>query len=95
MELLYVQLRTFLAMLLYGFLAAFLFYTYQKLIKKFHVKKTLLHILDLFFCLFTAVAGFLLLFYINQGSFRFYVILAIFLGICLYILLKNKLKYIS
>ncbi|WP_459170123.1 spore cortex biosynthesis protein YabQ [Natronospora cellulosivora (SeqCode)] len=91
MELLYEQVRTFLGMSLYGFLAGLLFHIYQYLINKFRLKKYILHIFDFLFIFLLAIFAFIFLLYINEGSFRFYVILAILLGILLYNILRKVL----
>lgn len=90
MLLLFDQIRTFLFMFLFGFFSGFLFNIYQKIIDRCKIKKFLIHISDLSFSILLGILGFLILVFLNNGNFRFYVILAIILGLGVYYTLMKK-----
>lgn len=83
------QIRTFLFMLIFGFVVGMTFNLYQIILHRFNFKRFIVHISDIIFSLILGVSGFILLICVNHGNMRFYVILAIILGFCIY----NYLAY--
>ncbi|MFW5998790.1 MAG: spore cortex biosynthesis protein YabQ [Bacillota bacterium] len=92
MEYLFSQIHSFSAMVVYGIFLAFSFDIYRYIID--NVKKISRHLVkvgDIIFGIFSGITGFFILLMVNWGNLRIYVFIAIFLGVLIYIVIKNKL----
>lgn len=86
------QIKTFFSMLLFGFFSGFIFNIYQIILHRFRFKRFIIHIFDIVFSVLLGVSGFILLIYINNGSLRFYVILAITIGFLIYNSIVHRIR---
>jgi len=78
------QFFSFLLMFTYGIILAAFFSFYLKINKSKHKKKVFINIIDVLVGIVWGGLGLLLLFYVNYGEFRYYIIIAIISGFLLY-----------
>lgn len=79
-----VQFMTMLAMIGMGLLFGISLDTYQYFLKRPVRKRIIVFFHDLLFWIFQALLLFYVLFLVNQGEVRIYIILALFLGFAIY-----------
>ena len=92
MKFLLTQIYSFGAMCLYGVILAFAFDVYRRIAGKLEkAHKYFLNIGDLIFGVLFGVGGFIILVMVNWGDLRFYIFLAIFLGMLFYLFVKKYL----
>ncbi|MBO8159763.1 spore cortex biosynthesis protein YabQ [Thermosyntropha sp.] len=82
---LFMQIRTFFFTLVAGIFVGFIFHFYQMVITRGRVGKFLLYILDFFLWIIMLGLMFWLMFFINGGEIRVYVLLALLIGIVVYL----------
>lgn len=82
---LFLQIKAFAATLLLGISAGFLFHFYQALITRAKVGRVLLYVLDFFLWIIMIGMVFYLMLFINGGEMRAYILLALLMGIVLYL----------
>ena len=94
MEIFYQQIISFILMFLFGLLLGGSLDLYIKISKKYVINhKILVKVTDLFFGIITGVIGVVFLISINWGNLRFYIFLAIFLGMIFYYFLCYKIIF--
>ena len=94
MEIFYGQIINFLLMFSFGLLLGGTLDLYLKISSKFNLKyKIIFKITDLLFGIIFGVIGVVFLLSINWGNLRFYIFLAILLGIIFYYFLYYKIIY--
>jgi spore cortex biosynthesis protein YabQ len=86
----YNQARTFGIFFCLGIAIAFLFDIFKVLRKKFKQPDFLVNLEDIVFLLLSGGSFFKFLIYFNEGSIRFYIIIAIFFGIVIFALTFSK-----
>lgn len=79
------QIKSFAATLVLGLLAGFFFHFYQGIIARAKVGRLLLYVLDFFLWIIMIGLVFYLLLFINGGEIRAYILLALLIGIILYL----------
>lgn len=79
------QIKSFAATLVLGVLSGFLFHFYQGIIARAKVGKFLLYVLDFFLWIIMIGLVFYLLLFINGGEIRAYILLALLIGIIIYL----------
>ncbi|PKG22484.1 spore cortex biosynthesis protein YabQ [Niallia nealsonii] len=85
-----VQFMTMLAMIGMGLFFGISLETYQYFLKRPVRKRLIVFFHDLLFWIFQALLLFYVLFLVNQGEVRIYIILALFLGFAIYQALLKK-----
>jgi len=94
MDVFYQQLKTFLVMFIFGFMVGVMFDYYRKISGKFILKYSfIIKITDFLFWVVCGIIGTLLLLIFNWGNLRFYIFLAIFLGIIFYFFILQKIVF--
>lgn len=84
------QVKTFLLIALTGILLGVLFDTYQVLRRRFRPPWFVTSLTDLIYCLLAAAIAFAALLAGNWGELRFYVYIALFIGITAYYRLASR-----
>lgn len=90
MELVLNQFFTFLIMFVFGITLGAVYNIYRNIAVKIK-NKTILNFMDILLGILGGIAAFSVLVYANRGDFRFYVILAVILGISCYFQMFKKL----
>jgi len=84
MRLMIVQVYTFFIMLGFGFLLGLIYGLYQRIHRGLKLRQLWIDITDVLLGLVAGIGGFLLLFHVNRGEFRFYVVFAMIIGFAIY-----------
>lgn len=89
------QLVVFLLLLLVGFLSGLLFDILRAGGKGFGFSKTIVFLTDLVFCVIFTFIAFQILYTLNWGELRFYIFLALIIGLIIYYSFCSRFVYQS